>query len=162
MLIFLGGLDTWWSDQLELPVDPVWEIMALCLIWMQANQGEKERAKIFLAVLAGWPLSMSVFFPAEPLCLCYAVPTYILPELLGWDKECQEALSEGSLGDISIVTESTFLRQLYDAINQYQLQLSRQFWANVPLDHGGASSLSDLLYLSLFSWDVLTNPGQLM
>ena len=162
LLILLGGFDNWWREQLASPVDPTWEFAALCLLWSQVNQEEKERAKVFLAVLAGWPLSMSVFFPVEPLCLCYAVPTYILPEILGWKAEYPDLDAETIVGGISTATENDFLHRLYEAAIYYQIQLSRQFWANVPPDHGGASSLSDLFYLALFSWDTLTNPGQFM
>ena len=162
LLILLGGIDNWWREQLDFPVDPTWEFGALCLLWSLVNQGEKERAKVFLAVLAGWPLSMSAFFPVEPLCLCYAVPTYILPEIIGWKTECLELHAENTVGDISTATESDFLHRLYEAVVYYHVQLSRQFWANVPPDHGGASSLSDLVYLALFSWDTLTNPGHFL
>ena len=161
-LILLGGLDTWWRDQLELPMDPVWELMALCLLWTLVNQEEKERAKVFMAVLAGWPLSMSAFFPTEPLCLCYAVPTYVLPEILGWNADCQIPHVEIPFGGISTATESDFLHRLYEAVLHYQLQLSHLFWANVPLDYGGAASLSDMFFLATFSWEVLTNPGHLL
>ena len=127
----------------SLIVDPRFEAVVLLLLMSMSNKKCRDRQRIFLRVVAGWPLTLSAASGSDVLLVFFWVPQFLLPRMFEVPDLGERALAVvgpefvGSAFELMVVLKMRALGMLE----------STAFWENAPQDLGQALSLAKLLGL---------------